>query len=186
MKSILVYLLFLIPAFVAAQNDVLVLKKRGYHVRSYTVGDELTMETVYHQWFSGHITYMRSDTIFLNGMGFDYKEIKTIRRVHTNFGNTVLPAGMIAAGAGSFILGAVNGAYRHDRSSEWYTKTGVITASSLLVAGAAILAFTKTTKYRIGRKYKLDYLQLTFKRPPGSPNPASRPVDPPVLNNNPS
>ena len=163
MQRAITFFFFLIPFVAIGQTDVLVLKKRGMHVRSYTVGDELTMETVYHQWFTGTITGMRNDTISINGMTFDYKEIAAIKRSHFNFGNTTLSTGMMASGAGIFLLGAVNGLYRHDQAKDWYTRSGVITGSALLVVGY-LLTLTRTKYYRMGRRYKLDYLQITFNK----------------------
>jgi len=163
MVRTIIFLCLLIPFVAIGQNDVLVLKKRGYHLRSYTIGDELTMKTVYDQWLTGTITNMRNDSIFLNGNPFNFKEIAAIKRTHVNFGNTTLPFGMMGTGFGIFFLGAFNGLYRHDQAKDWYTKSGVITGASLLVAGYA-LTFTKKKIYRIGGRYKLDYLQLTFKK----------------------
>lgn len=157
----------LIPFLAKAQTDILVLKKRGAHVRTYTIGDPIDLETVYRQWLSGTITDLRHDSIFFNGMAFHYKEVRAIRRTHYNFGNTVLPYGMMAAGAGIFILNAVNGAYRHDKAKDWYTRSSVITGASLLVGGFILSRFTRTT-YRLGHRFKLDYLELNFKKSPSS------------------
>jgi len=170
MHKVFILLFCLIPFFTKAQTDVLVLKKRGYHVRSYTVGDQLTMETVYRQWLSGTITQLRHDTVFLNGEGFHFKEIRSIRRTHYNFSNTVLPYGMMAAAGGFVVLNAVNGAYRHDKAKDWYKKSGIITAASLLVVGF-ILSRTTRTVYHLGHRFKLDYLELTFKPKPQPPQP---------------
>jgi len=165
----------LIPFITKAQTDILVLKKRGAHVRTYTVGDELNMETIYHQWLTGTITEMRHDSIFLNGMAFHYKEIRTIRRTHYNFSNTVLPYGMIAAAGGILVLNAVNGAYRHDKAKDWYTHSSVITGISLLVGGFLLTRTTRST-YHLGHRFKLDYLELNFKKKPASaPTPAPSP-----------
>lgn len=167
MYRIIILLFCCIPFVTEAQTDILVLKRRGAHVRTYTVGDQITMETVYRQWFTGDIMDLRHDTIFLNGQAFHYKEVRAIRRTHYNFGNTVLPYGMMAAGAGIFILNAVNGAYRHDKAKDWYTRSSVITGASLLVGGFILSRFTQTT-YRLGHRFKLDYLELNFKKAPAS------------------
>jgi hypothetical protein len=165
MSKVFILIFCLIPFFTKAQTDILVLKKRGYHVRSYTVGDELTMETVYKQWISGTITQLRHDTVFVNGLGFHFKEISAIRRTHYNFGNTVLPYGMMAAAGGILVLNAVNGAYRHDKARDWYTKSSIITGAALLVGGF-ILTRTNRKIYHLGHRFKLDYLELTFKPKP--------------------
>ena len=170
MKKVVILFFCIIPFITKAQTDVrdlLVLKKRGAHVRTYTVGDEINVETVYRQWLTGIITDLRHDSIYFNGMAFHYKEIRAIRRTHYNFGNTVLPYGMMAAGAGIFILNAVNGAYRHDKAKDWYTHSSVITGASLLAGGFILSRFTRTT-YHLGRRYKLEYLELTFRKPPAS------------------
>ena len=162
MKKPIVFILFLIPLFTAAQTDILILKKRGAHVRTYTPGSEITFRTVYDQWFTGKITSMRHDTIWMNhDISFDYKEIKEIRILTLNFGNTLLPAAMMVAGGGNFVVGAVNGMIRKDAVKDWYTKSGVIIGSGLLVGGF-LLTKTRKKTYHLGGKYKLDYLQITF------------------------
>ena len=165
MNKVVILLFCFIPFITKAQTDILVLKKRGAHVRTYTVGDELNMQTVYDQWFIGTITQMRNDSVFLNGMPFHYKEIRAIRRTHYNFGNTVLPYGMMAAAGGILVLNAVNGAYRHDKAKDWYTRSGIITGASLLVGGFLLTRTTRST-YHLGHRFKLDYLQLTFRKSP--------------------
>jgi hypothetical protein len=165
----------LIPFMTKAQTDILVLKKRGAHLRTYTVGDEITMETVYDQWLTGTISQLQHDSIYLNGTAFHYKEIKAIRRTHYNFGNTVLPYGMMAAAGGILVLNAVNGAYRHDKAKDWYTHSSIVTGISLLVGGFLLTRTTRST-YHLGHRFKLDYLELTFKKTPASaPTPSPRP-----------
>jgi hypothetical protein len=146
----------------------LVLKKRGALVHTYTVGEQLIMETVYHQWFNGTITELHHDSVYLNGMPFHYKEIRTIRRTHYNFGNTVLPYGMFAAAAGILVLNAVNGALRHDEAKDWYTHSGIVTGIALVVGGFILTRTTRST-YHLGHRFTLDYLELTFKKPQPKP-----------------
>lgn len=165
MNRVVILVFCLIPFITKAQTDVLVLKKRGALVHTYTVGDALNMETTYHQWFNGTITELHHDSIYLDGMPFHYKEIRSIRRAHYNFGNTVLPYGMIAAAGGILILNAVNGAYRHDKAKDWYTRSSIITGISLLVGGFILTRTTRST-YHLGHRFTLDYLELTFKKTP--------------------
>lgn len=172
MNKRVILLFFLFPLFAMAQTDVLVLKKRGMEVRSYTVGSELTMKTIYNQWFQGNITNMRNDSIYLNGLAFHYKEIAGIRKTHLNFGNTLLPSFMMVVGAGTFVLGAVNGLYRGDKSKDWYTTSGLISGVAMLVGGY-LLTKTRVRNYPIGKKFTLDYLVIgrenSPSRPPKSP-----------------
>ncbi|HEX9514473.1 MAG TPA: hypothetical protein VF939_28465 [Puia sp.] len=165
LRSIL-FLFFCIPFFTQAQTDVLILKKRGMEVRTYTIGSELMMKTIYNQWFQGSITNMRHDSIFINGLPFHYKEIAGIRTTHLNFGNTLLPGFMMVVGGGTFVLGAVNGLYRGDKSKDWYTTSGLISGGVLLVGGY-LLTKTRVKNYRIGGKFTLDYLVIG--RDPSSP-----------------
>ena len=65
----------------------------------------------------------------------------------------------MVAGAGVFVLGAVNGMIRKDPADVWYTTTSYITGGALLVGGW-LLRKAGTRKYYIGHKYKLDYLAL--------------------------
>jgi hypothetical protein len=163
MNRFIILLFCLIPFVTSAQTDLLVLKKRGALIHTYTVGDALNMETIYGQWFNGTITQMKHDTVFVNGLGFHYKEIRSVRRTHLNFGNT-----MFVAAGGILILNAVNGALRHDKAATWYTHSAVVTGIALAVGGF-VLTRTRRSTYHLGHKFKLDYLELTFKKPPPKP-----------------
>jgi hypothetical protein len=156
MRSIVILLICLIPFLSHAQHDVLVLQKRGMHVRAYTIGDPFTFKTVYDQWFTGVIDDLRRDTIYINGQAFSYKEIAAIKR--DKAGRGWAPA-LIAVGVGYLAIGAFNGAYRKDAAKDWYTKTDIIVSSALVATGAALLA-TKTKYYQMGGKYRLLYLQI--------------------------
>jgi hypothetical protein len=169
MSKTLILLFFCIPFLAKAQTDLLILKKRGMQVHTYTVGDQLTMQTVYNQWFDGTITDMRHDSVYVNGLPFHYKEIAAIKVTHTSFGNTLLPAGMMVAGAGIFVLGAVNGLVRNDNSNSWYTTSGLITGAALLAGGFA-LTRTRLTNCRIGGRFQLDYLVLNPNKKEGASN----------------
>ncbi|HWK06925.1 MAG TPA: hypothetical protein VNS58_24995 [Puia sp.] len=157
MLKTIIFVFFCIPFFTEAQTDVLILKKRGMHVYSYTIGSPMMIKTIYDQWLQGTITDMRNDTIFLNDQPFYYKEIAGIRRPVLSLGNTLLPSLMMVIGAGTFVLGGVNGLLRHDQSKDWYTTSGIISGSALLVVGY-LLTKTWAKTYRIGKKFTLDYL----------------------------
>jgi hypothetical protein len=159
MNKLVILLFFCIPFFAEGQTDLLILKKRGKQVYTYTVGSGLAMKTIYNQWFEGMITDMRHDSIMISGQAFHYKEIAAIRLSHVNFSNTVLSAGMMVAGGGIFVLGAVNGLYRKDSSKDWYTTSGLITGAACLVGGY-LLTKTRVTTCNVGRKYQIDYLVL--------------------------
>ena len=156
MRKIVVLLLCTIPFLSRAQNDVLVLTKKGMHVRAYTVGDAISFETVYGQWFTGNIADLRRDTVYMNGQAFSYKEIGAISRDKSSKTLGVL---LTTAGVGLFAIGAINGGLRSDKPKEWYTTTGYIIGGALIATGVYMLATTKKY-YTLGRKYKLQYLQI--------------------------
>ncbi len=159
MKRIFFFLCFLPFLSRAQTTDLLVLKKNGGHVQTYTVGMGLTMETIYHQWLSGTITDMRNDTVFLDGAPFSYKEIAAISNDRTGLNYAADGTILMIAGGGVFVLGAVNGMIRKDPANVWYTTTSYITGGVLLVGGW-LLRKAGIRKYYMGHKYKLDYLSL--------------------------
>ena len=155
----LILLFYIIPAFCLAQHDVLVLEKRGMHVRTYAIGDPMTFRTVYDQWFTGTIDDLRKDTVYIAGQSFNYKEIAAISRIKTKWDNRNTGMILTTAGVGLFAIGAINGALRHDEPSEWYTTSGIIVGSALITAGVLFLVTSKKY-YNLGGKYKLQYLQI--------------------------
>jgi len=157
-KAILLFF-FLSPFFAKAQTDLLILQKNGSEVRTYTIGTDLEMQTIYHQWFQGTITDMHHDSISVNGLPFSYTEIAAVRIRNSNFSNTVLSTGMMVAAGGIIVLGGVNGLNRTDPPKDWYTPTGIALGAGLLAGGYA-LSRTRSKTYTIGKKYKLQYLVL--------------------------
>jgi len=165
MRKIIILLLLISPFLSKAQNDVLVLTKRGMHVRAFTVGDPITFETVYGQWFTGDISDLRRDTIYINGQAFSYKEIDALKRDRqglnkwTGYDNRGTGILLTAAGAGLFAIGAINGARRGDKAKEWFTTSGYIVGGALIGTGIYLIASQKKY-YRLGGRYKLQYLQI--------------------------
>jgi hypothetical protein len=156
MRRIIILFFCIIPFLGHAQRDILILQKRGMHVRAYTIGDELTFRTIYDQWFTGVIDDMRHDTVYINGQAFSYKEIDAIQRLRKG---STLGKTMMIAGGGFFAIGAVNGLLRKDAAKDWYTTSGYIIGGSLL-AGGLLLTEMKSKYYHLGGKYKLLYLQI--------------------------
>jgi hypothetical protein len=153
---------YFIPFFCAAQkpmDDVFVLQKNGSNVRTYSIGMPFSMETIYEQWFDGTITAIRHDSIFLNGIPFHYKEIRTIRWERTKLQYTTDGILLMIAGGGVLVLGAVNGLYRGDQAKDWYTPVSFITAGVFLITGFILLK-SKYKKYSLGKKYSIHYLEL--------------------------
>lgn len=157
MRKTVILLFCIIPCLSSlAQHDVLVLQKRGMHVRSYTIGDPLIFETVYDQWFSGTIDDLRHDSIYIVGQAFSYNEIKSIRRM--NKSSAVGPL-MMVAGGGFAAISVINGLRRNDAAKDWFTTSGYVIAGGLL-GGGLLLSQMKSKYYHLGRKYRLLYLQI--------------------------
>ena len=160
MKHLLICILLLTSIRSEAQTDVIILEKNGENVKTYAAGVEITMETVYNQWFTGTIELLRNDSIFINGMPFHYKEIASIRRERTSINYQTDGSLLMVAGGGVLLLGAVNGLYRHDKASTWFAPASFITAGSFLILGFLIRKSQFKT-YHIGKKYSIQYLALS-------------------------
>jgi len=160
MREIIIILFCGIPFLSRAQHDVLVLQKHGMHVSSYTIGDPMTFETVYGQWFSGVIDDLHRDTVYINGQAFSYTAIAAISRIKTKWSNTATGLTLTTAGVGFFAIGAVNGGLRGDPVGQWYTTYGYIIGGALITAGLLFMATAKKY-YKLGGKFKLQYLQIT-------------------------
>jgi hypothetical protein len=161
MRKIVILLFCVIPFLCQAQTDILVLQKRGMHVRSYTVGDPIVFETTYGQWFQGTVDALRHDTLYSAGQGFHFNEIAALLRQKGKGADSRSSLGTTAmiAGAGFLAIGAVNGLLRKDNANQWYTTSGYIIGGALVVGGLLLVA-ARSKYYTLGGKYKLLYLQL--------------------------
>ncbi len=145
--------------YTRAQRDVLVLEKNGSNIKTYSEGIDITVETIYHQWFDGIITAVRHDSVFINGFPFHYKEIAAVKRDRKKLNYEADGVLLMAAGAGVVILGAVNGWYRGDNVGKWYTSTSFTTAGALIIGGY-FLSKARYKYYNLGTKYTLNYISL--------------------------
>jgi hypothetical protein len=160
MHRLFILFICLIPFFSQAQNDVLVLQRRGMHERSYTVGDLLVFKTVYGQWFTGNIEDLHHDTVYIAGQAFNYNEIAVIRRTDKKMNWSGLGVDMMIAGGGLGLISVGNGLLRQDHPNAWFTTSGYIIAGALLAGGFVVAEFT-AKYYKLGGRFKLTYLQLT-------------------------
>ncbi|HXB95185.1 MAG TPA: hypothetical protein VNU70_08505 [Puia sp.] len=159
MRKVLILAFYIIPFFCHAQHDILVLEKRGMHVRTYTIGDPMTFKTVYGQWFNGTIDDLRRDTIYIAGQAFSYKEIAALSRIKSKWDNRTTGVILMTAGIGLFAIGAINGGLRGDEAKDWYTTSGIIVGGAFIAAGAIFLATAKKY-YTLGGKFQLQYMQI--------------------------
>lgn len=160
MQRILIFVFCVIPFLSRAQHDVLALEKNNMHVRSYTVGDPFTFETVYGQWFTGTIDDLHHDTVYINGQAFSYKEVAAVGKERaTGLTGTATGISAIVVGTGVFVLGAVNGGIRGDRTKDWYTTSGIVLGSALIATGVVLIA-AQRKYYKLGGRFKLQYMQI--------------------------
>ena len=157
---------YLLPLFSLSQSsvqvqsdDIVVLKRNGANLRTYTTGLSLTMETIYDQWFDGTITAIRNDSVFLNGLPFDIKEISAIKRERTGLNYGLDGTLLMAAGGAALIVAGVNGILQSSDFSQWYSPAYLAVAGSFLVGGF-LLKHAHFKKYNLGKKYTLEYLSL--------------------------
>ncbi len=121
MHKLFVLFFCLISFCSQAQNDVLVLQKRGMHERAYTIGDPMVFKTIYGQWFNGTIEDLHHDTIYISGQAFHYNEIAVIQRMATKLNWAQVGTLMMIVGGGFVAISAINGALRQDQPKEWFT-----------------------------------------------------------------
>jgi hypothetical protein len=162
-KRLFVFLLVITAMRTRAQTNLLVLEKNGENVKTYSAGMDITIQTIYHQWFDGVITAIRSDSIFVNGFPFHYKEIEAIRRDRKKLNYEADGVLLMVAGGGVLVLGVVNGLYRGDKANSWFTATSYVTAAALL-GGGYLLTKSRYKYYRLGKKYTLQYLALDLNK----------------------
>ncbi len=150
----------LISIFAVAQRDMLVLQKNWRHIHTYSVGQELKIETIYQQVFQGTITAIRNDSIFINDIPFHYKEIAVIHRLRLWSGDLLFGMALMATGAGILVLGSVNGLIHENDINNWYNTSSLFIAGALIVAGY-FLRKAYFIKYPIGKKFKLLYIPMS-------------------------
>jgi hypothetical protein len=180
MKRNITLFICLIPLISLAQTDVLILQKNGQNIQTYAPGMPLMMHTIYDQWFTGTITDMRNDSVFINNIPFHVHEINAIRKnfskLHLQTGGTIL----IIAGVGVLALNVINGLYTNEPAGQWIKASGWITAGAFIVAGL-ILKSARYTTYTIGKKYTLHYLNLRPENPHAGSDSHLKPTEPATL-----
>jgi hypothetical protein len=173
MKKIVFAVFFFVPLIACCQSDVLLLQKNGRNIKTYAPGEPIIFETIYQQWFSGTLTALRNDSVFINYIPFHYHEIKTMRVERTKLNYAGDGSLLIIAGVGVLALNTINGLYRKDEAKNWFSTSGWITAGALILGGI-LLKKARVKTYPLGKKYGLHYLDLH------SDNPGDRLAQPPA------
>ena len=154
-----VLLFFSLLSFCAtAQTDVLILKRNGANLKTYTAGMSIRLQTIYDQWLEGTLTNIRNDSIFLNGLPFHYKEISAIRVEYKKLNVASEGILLMVAGGGVLFLGAANGLYRKDNAKDWYKPSSYVVSGALFLGGF-LLFRSRAKTYKIGRKFSVEYFE---------------------------
>ena len=181
-KATLLTALLLYNLAAIAQNDVLLLQKKGVTKQTFFTGKFIALETKQGNYADGIITRIQHDTVYIRhfdiqqtatdygGVYFDTVFRYTTAIHYRDIGAVPNPASKIAsrkrngtilmiAGVGVMALGAINGAYRGDPPRDWYEPASYITAASMVALGYLWTRSAKT-KIVIGKKYSFKILQL--------------------------
>jgi hypothetical protein len=180
-KTILLFLFLLVNTFAIAQNNVLLLQKKGKTQQSFFPGHYISIKTKQGNFADGLITRIHQDTIYIRhfdiqqevtqygGVYFD-TAFRYTTAIHINdIGALILHKSMaknrangnilLIAGGGVLALGAINGLYRKDPPREWYKPTAYISAGVLTGLGI-LLKRPGKSMLRAGKKYSFKILPL--------------------------
>jgi len=155
MQRLLLIVSLFSSLYCSAQQGYLFIKKNGKKVRSYPEGSFITMQTN-DGVISGHITLLRRDSVFINGRGLHYSEIKKIilpkAMEHLNFKNFLYTT----AGAGLTTLGmSVSKVETFGRALSY----SLVIGYTPWAWGFLRKTLTKK-KYKLGKKFKLQVFDL--------------------------
>lgn len=164
-----------------SQNDMMVLKKRGKIAHTYFAGQNIYYQTR-DGMYNGYINAIKNDTLFLSqfdirqvmnytgGTSVDtvatyryriaYRDIIAIVKPPKNFfswqgiGTSLFYGGMVLTTAGlvTWVLAKPN--------TRYYARPELVIGAAALTGIGYLLMHTKTRTLKIGKKYRLDYVEL--------------------------
>ena len=181
-KAALLIFFLLVNFFAQAQNNVLLLQKKGRIQKSYFAGHYISLETKDGSYADGLIARIQFDTIYIRhfdiqqtataygGVYFDTAFRYTTAIHYKDIGAFITPVKnlsggrsrgnlLLIAGGGVLALGAINGLYRGDPPKDWYKASSYITAGALVGLGL-LSKHGRKPRTAIGKKYTLKILQL--------------------------
>jgi len=158
MRNQMLLLLLLASSQVMAQRGMVFIKKHGHKVATYEEGSPIIFRTTDGSLVKGNISYIHLDTLIVNNMAWPAASISAVFRpaaeddakngelfLYTTAGVALATTGMTLAKWASF-------------------KTALITASVLGYGQYLIhvLPHLKRKKYPIGKKFRLQLIDLHF------------------------
>lgn len=170
---------FLFCLISAAQNDFIVLKKKGRTVKTLFTGSQISFITTV-RYYSGRIGSVENDSIYLleydirripttlgiyildtlatYRTGIHYKDILKIYRERKGFDLSASGASLL--GGGILITTVGLGTWIFTKSGDRYhASPKLVIGSALLGAAGYALLKTNSHSYTIGKKYELNYIK---------------------------
>ncbi|HYE56347.1 MAG TPA: hypothetical protein VD996_15970 [Chitinophagaceae bacterium] len=183
-KASLLILFLLAFTALHAQNNALILQKKGRTQKTYFAGHFIALQTKQGNYADGIITRITNDSLYIRhfdiektfteygGIYFDtafryttsinVKDIGAIMRQINSSNRNRNAKLLMIAGGGVLVLGAVNGIYRKDPPRDWYQPSSYISAGALL-GGGLLLSRAAKRQMTLGKKYSIKILPLTIR-----------------------
>ncbi|MCU0320923.1 MAG: hypothetical protein MUE72_00830 [Chitinophagaceae bacterium] len=171
MKCLLILITILGFTAVQAQTNYVVLKKRGMPIKRYYNGNFIQFYSAENYLIEGFINYCKNDSIFIRlgnihlvGSGFGTKidtvlygfyqiHVKDVKLIPNR--NLVLKLGVL--GGAVVAVNNIN-LQPNIRNVVQYISVGLI---NILVAKATLFKRKRPEGYKLGKKYKLEYISIS-------------------------
>lgn len=122
------------------------------------------------------------DTVAAIPIPYALSDIKYVLRTRTGLNYEADGTILISAAVVLQVLELINGAYLHQPAKDWFTSGSALTSLGLAGLGAWLLTL-QTKRYRLGRRYHLEYYGFATPGaapPPPLPKTPMKSVAPPI------
>jgi hypothetical protein len=142
-----------------AQKGMLFVKKHGYkRVAVFVEGDFIKFRLKDNSTVEGHIALIKNDSIYVNGVGFDKDELERII-IRKNDVKGLWSQFMITTAASAALVGILYLGDKEKEDPNIIPKVAVISYTPIVWRA---LKFLKRKKYRLGKKFVLQTVDLHF------------------------
>jgi hypothetical protein len=177
MIKALVFTILLFATFrVHAQEDYLVLKKRHKTIQRFTSGSYIECRLDNYQWFSGYITAIRHDSLYVRQFQvttigslsdtstfgifpIHVNDIKAFPKEAESFEFIKNGTLFMIGGGGYAFLNVANGLINNEEIFSGSNLTNLAIALGVASVGV-VMHFTHSDIIKIGKKYRLQYVKL--------------------------
>jgi hypothetical protein len=160
-RLLLIGLLVVFPALAFTQTGYLFVKKGFKKKRTYTEGDNITLQLKDHSTRYGLITLLRNDTIFLGGRRIPLQDVKTVilherqrQPFHVDGKTWLLVTGGVALVTAGLSLS------NQAEFNEALLAGAVIGYGPIAVGYLKSKISLKRRRYKIGKKFRLQILDF--------------------------